>query len=79
MGALVSLATERTMRAAGLEDEARRAAVGVAARDWLATQARVVEYWRDLIAETGVADGGDAALVAALDAHAAFLHAAGRD
>ncbi len=41
-----------------------------AARDWLETQARVVEYWRDLLADSGAGED----IVAALDAHAAFLN-----
>lgn len=44
--------------------------VTAAVRDWLETQARVVEYWRDLLADTGA----EADVVAALDAHAAFLN-----
>lgn len=41
-----------------------------AASDWLESQARVVEYWRDLL----VASGEAGELIAALDAHAAFLN-----
>jgi hypothetical protein len=45
-----------------------------AVRDWLETQARVVEYWRDLLADTGAGEE----IVAALDAHAAFLNGVAR-
>ncbi|WP_291841855.1 hypothetical protein [Maricaulis sp.] len=41
-------------------------------RDWLETQSRVTDYWRDLL----LSSGGDEALIAALDAHAMFLRAA---
>ncbi|MGD2131786.1 MAG: hypothetical protein PVI23_03275 [Maricaulaceae bacterium] len=62
----------------GAEPKARRSLNAAAARavvvDWLDTQARVVEHMRDLL----LAEGEDAELIAALDAHAAFLGAAAR-
>jgi hypothetical protein len=82
VGAVVTLADARERRggAARAADPdpdpdlgpglGRRAAASLAARDWLETQARVVEYWRDLLVASG--ETGD--LVAALDAHAAFLN-----
>src|SRR5262245_22093691 len=51
-------------------DAARSAATAAAARDWLETQARVVEYWRDLLADAGATDE----LIEALEIHAAFLN-----
>ncbi len=82
MGAVVTLSQARAdghaARGGSPEEEEavdgvcdRRAAAGAAARDWLATQARVVELWRDLLADAG--ESGE--LVEALDAHAAFLNA----
>ncbi len=51
-------------------DAVRSAATAAAARDWLETQARVVEYWRDLLADAGATDD----LIEALEIHAAFLN-----
>jgi hypothetical protein len=80
MGALVTLAEVRQTRGRPARtpdptpnptpDRGRCAAASLAARDWLETQARVVEYWRDLLVAAG--ETGD--LVAALDEHAAFLN-----
>jgi hypothetical protein len=55
---------------AAVGSDAISAAASAAVRDWLETQARVVEYWRDLLADSGAAEE----MVAALDAHAAFLN-----
>lgn len=41
-------------------------------RDWLATQAAVVEHWIDRL----VAEAGDARLIGVLEQHAAFLREA---
>lgn len=56
--------------AASALDAVRSAATAAAAREWLETQARVVEYWRDLLADAGATDE----LVEALEVHAAFLN-----
>jgi len=52
--------------------ETRIGEADLAVRDWLETQARITGYWRDLL----VSSGGDDALIAVLDDHAAFLDAA---
>jgi hypothetical protein len=69
MGAVVTLAEARDTRSR-VRPEPDGGATLLAARDWLETQARVVEYWRDLL----VAAGDDDELVEALDEHAAFLN-----
>jgi len=62
----------------------RQGATMAAVRDWVATQALVIEYWRDLLTDTHTEAGAGAskdteALFEALDAHAAFLRSVGED
>lgn len=56
----------------------RRAAALAATREWLASQSRVIEYWRDMLIDLGGAEEA-LELVVALDDHAAFLRAVGAE
>ncbi|WP_421792837.1 hypothetical protein [Hyphobacterium sp.] len=48
------------------------AAIEIATRDWLETQAKVAGYWRDLLIDSN----GDLDLIEALDVHEMFLRSA---
>ena len=57
------------IRIAGIPADSSALAANLAVRDWLESQARVADYWRDVLVD----QNGDLELIEALEAHSTLI------